>query len=79
MKTVVIKLNFGQGSEKLQADIADTQGVPYSMIVESLNNLTKGIAQQLVIEAKEQGVPDNDIPAYLDARLKVDRKTISEL
>lgn len=74
---VKIALTFTKTDDKLDVD---TNGVPTSMILEALNNLTKFFAQQLVKEAQEE-VPDNPtaLARYLQGRLDTDRETLRNL
>lgn len=54
-----------------------TGGVPRSLILEALSNLTKSMAEELVKEALEE-VPDEAVEAYLEGRLKTDREKLAE-
>lgn len=71
MKTVLIKLNYGKGSEKCRAEIT-TNGVPYTLILDSLKTIETGFAKEIVSEAEEM-VSESEMEAYINARLKVDR------
>ena len=66
---VTVVLKFGTTVE--QAEVT-TNGVPTSLIMESLNNLSRGLAENLVKEAVEE-VPEEGFESYLDGRLKADR------
>ena len=77
MRTVSIKLHFGKGSEGKNAEI-ETNGIPITLILDSLKTIMKIFSEQIVEEAKEM-VPDSEVEKYIDARLKVDRKKEADL
>lgn len=77
MTTVDIKLNFGKGSDDERANI-QTNGVPITLILDSLKTIMSGLSRRLVEEAGEM-VSESEYEAYINARLKVDRAKESEL
>ena len=72
--SLTIKLNFGanEGAE------IDTNDIPQSLIVESIQNLSHFLARQLVEEAEEV-VPKEGVTAYLEGRLKTDRENLKKM
>ncbi len=72
MKTVVIKLNYGPGSDEQRADI-QTDDVPATLILDSLKIISQHFAKQIVAEAEET-VPESEWEKYINARMKVDRE-----
>lgn len=76
---VSIALDFSveHGGLREQASIT-TNDVPVSLIIESLQNLVRGLAQTLIEEASEE-VPAEGYERYLDGRIKADRDILMEL
>ncbi len=72
--TVSIKLHYGGDRD---AEV-ETNGVPITMVLESLNTLVKGMAQQLLEECAEV-IPGPDQEKYLDARIALDRHFLKVL
>ncbi len=73
--TVTIALNFYEdGSEDAAVE---TKNVPKSIILEKLQTLSKGFAQQIVRDAGF--VPDSNLENYLDARISIDRNVLKTL
>ncbi len=72
MKTVFIQLNYGPGSENNRADIK-TNGVPATLILDSLKTISTHFAKEIVAEA-EDTVTESEMEKYINARLKVDRE-----
>ena len=76
MTEVTIKLLYGK-DVATDADVK-TNDVPYSLIIESLNVLTKHFAQEMVKDAGHV-IDLNDreeLEKYLDARIKVDKQKL---
>lgn len=63
----------------MSADIPDTNKVPWSMLLENMNNLQKGMAQQCVREAYGDDIPDDQIEDYLQGMINLDREKLKEL
>lgn len=76
---VRIVLNFSpeHNGIKEEANVV-TNDVPTSLVIESLRNLTKGLAEILIKEASEE-VPVDGYEAYLDGRIKADRIILENL
>ena len=72
---VTVVLKFGTTEEQARVT---TNGVPTSLIMESLNNLSRGLAENLVKEAVEE-VPEEGFESYLDGRLKADRVILRDM
>lgn len=75
--TVDIKLHYSNSDQSADAEI-NTHDVPLTLVLESLNNLVKGIARQIVEEAAEV-IPGSDQEKYFDSRLELDRKLLEDL
>lgn len=76
-RTVVILLHYQSDKLGFNAQV-ETNGVPRSLIVESLQNLTTGLSAALVREAARD-VEEKDLEAYLDATLNVDREKLKRI
>lgn len=74
MKKVIVELQFDpiNGDPSPNASIEGTQDVPLTIILESLINLTKGMAQIICNDARNV-VSEAEMQEYLDARIKVDK------
>lgn len=77
MTTVEIKLNFGPGTDQNRADVK-TNGVPSTLILDSLKILMSHFAKEIVAESDEM-VPESQREAYIEARMKVDRQKEKDL
>jgi hypothetical protein len=75
--TVDIKLIFTENEEADGMRI-ETHDVPITMILEQLNALTKGLAQQLVKESQED-IPEAHVEGYMDARIELDRQLLQDV
>lgn len=80
MKTISvdIKLNFSNDEEVLDCEMPKTNGVPLSMILENLNNLTKGLAKKIVKDAYGD-VPEDLFEKYIDSIIATDRMLLEEM
>lgn len=75
--TVDIKLIFTENEEGDTMKI-ETHDVPLTMVIEQLNALVKGLAQQIVRESEED-VPQEHVEGYMNARIGLDRKLLQDL
>jgi hypothetical protein len=75
--TVSIKLHYANTDEGRDAEV-ETNNVPITMVLESLNNIVKGLARQIVEDAAEV-IPGPDQEKYFDSRLELDRKLLEDL
>jgi len=76
IKKATLELTFfedGEESMNLQ-----TNDIPKTLVLEQINALSKFLAKQIVEDAQEV-VDDKNLEAYLDARIKVDRKNLKDL
>lgn len=75
--TVEIKLIFTE-DEKGDTMRIETHDVPLTMVIEQLNALVKGLAQQIVRESEED-VPQEHVEGYMNARIELDRQLLQDL
>ena len=77
MKTIEVNIKLTFSKNGPGADIK-TNGVPHSLIVESLNNLSKGLCGKLVMEAYGD-VNEDQVADYLQGMLNLDRIKLKEM
>jgi hypothetical protein len=66
----------------LQSGAAEVQsnGVPWSLILESIDNLKRGMAKQLVSQAIDYGIVDpEEQEGYLQGLINLDREKLKTL
>jgi hypothetical protein len=73
-RKVVLVLAYGEG----EGASIQTNGVPFSLVVEVLQTICKGLSRQIVKEA-EADVSDDQVEAYIDAIVATDRLKLEQL
>jgi hypothetical protein len=78
MRTITAQITLIYGNPELNCDIK-TNGVPHTLIIESLNNIVKGMSEKLVRENERYAKSFERMEEFLDALIQVDRDVLAKM
>lgn len=76
-KTATVRLIFNEDGTAT-SDV-NTNGIPWTMIIENMKNLTQGMSEQLVKDAAMDGIAEKDVADYLQGMINLDREKLKAM